>query len=95
MAGPLPKTGILNEEGYQQAWQDAEQLQQSGRISIEQWVALAKILNTALIEADKGVVQLVPAASAHVRSSRGHNHSGRDLTAPMRAGSVQLRAYAL
>ncbi|MEG9622044.1 hypothetical protein ABRY74_21960 [Pseudomonas guariconensis] len=40
--------GALTEEGYQKAWQDAEQLQRSGRISVGQWIELTRMLNEAL-----------------------------------------------
>lgn len=43
------KTGCLNEEGYQEAWQDAEQLHRSGQISVGQWITLSRMANAALM----------------------------------------------
>lgn len=43
------KTGCLTEEGYQEAWQDAEQLHRSGQISVGQWITLTKMANGALV----------------------------------------------
>ncbi len=42
-------TGCLTEEGYQEAWQGAEQLHRSGQISVGQWITLTRMANEALV----------------------------------------------
>lgn len=56
------KNGALIEEDYHKAWQDAEQLQQSGRVSLEQWIELTKLANAALLAS--GNIPSIPSSTA-------------------------------
>ncbi|ESW39064.1 hypothetical protein HBJ16_004851 [Pseudomonas sp. CES] len=42
------QNGTLCEDRYHEAWQDAEQLERSRLISVEQWIGLTKLANRAL-----------------------------------------------
>jgi len=42
------RNGTLSEDSYHEAWQDAEQLERARLISVEQWIGLTKLANTAL-----------------------------------------------
>ena len=42
------RNGDLSEDRYHEAWQDAEQLERSRLISVEQWIGLTKVANRAL-----------------------------------------------
>lgn len=43
----------LGEDEYHEAWQNAEQLQRSAMISVNEWLELTRLANAALVRADE------------------------------------------
>lgn len=47
------KGSAPSEESYHKAWQEAEELHRSGRISVKQWIQWTRLLNEALLSEDQ------------------------------------------